>query len=194
MFARSGFPFSVLSEMSVNVEKSAKKLRHEDGQAGPCLDVYWLESTGREEPIRTREASLTYRQDAVPNDLIFSLNTRPWTLPQAEAMQNAAEILAKHDIPKGKWHQLLDGLKDGDPLASFHFRRWLQHLTLEQQECIRSVTDLLEPVRLWDTESEPWVATLLNGAERKITPLFELHQLREMLDAGANSSEELQSV
>jgi len=182
IFARSGFPFSVLSEMSNSVEKSAKRLRKQTGQTEPCLDVYWLESTGREEPIHSREESLTYQVGIEPNGAIYSLNTRPWTLSQAEAMRKGAELFAKHDIPRGKWHQLLAGLKDGEPLASAHYQRWLQHLTKGQRDCMEKVViELLQPVGLWNNATKPWVETTAAGKLRNVTPLLELHQLREML-------------
>jgi hypothetical protein len=186
VFARSGFPFSVLSEMSVIVERSAKALRKQGGQTEPCLDVYWLESTGREDPIQARKEALTYRAGSASTDPIYSLNTRPWTLPQAAAMQKAAELLAEHDIPRGKWHQLLAGLKGGDPQAAFHYKSWLQHLGEEQKDCMKKVAQLLEPVQLWNFASEPWVR---NSENWLVTPLMELHQLREMLSGDRKATE-----
>jgi hypothetical protein len=167
--------------MSVLVEKSAKKRRREQYQTKPCLDVYWLESTGREDPIQAREESLTYREEPVDGSQVYSLNTRPWTLAEAEAMQEAAKQLAKEEIPRGKWHQLLAGLKYGEPQSGFHYRRWLQHLTKNQRSCItEKVAPGLSAVRLWSSKSAPWVERFVDGTRRMVCPLLELHQLREM--------------
>jgi hypothetical protein len=178
VFARAGFPFSVLSEISVDIEKSAKSLRRQEHISEPCLDLYWLESTGREEPLPARKKSLTYQSE----NKRYSFITSPWTLPQAKAMWDGAKELMK--IPRGKWHQLLAGLKAGEPLASFHYQRWLQHLPAEQQKAFVKVTKRLALEGLWpkDEGAAPWVEVGTKDSPRLAAPLLELHQLREMFD------------
>jgi hypothetical protein len=175
VFARSGFPFSVLSDMSVALEKSAKNLRNGLSNPQPCLDVYWLESTAREDPLVARESSLTYTHDSQH----YSLNTRPWTLEQTEAMWKAAQALA---VPRSKWHQLLAGLWSGEPLASFHYQRWMQHLSGPQLKSRVDATNELSRVGFWNQETAPWLEDMIGDLTYHRTPLLELHQLREMLD------------
>ena len=174
LYARAGFPFSVLSELSVEVEQSAKKLRKSTGITDPCLDVYWLESTGRESAISSRDAQLSYKI----GETIYSLNTRPWTLTQAIAMHKAAAQIG--DIPRGKWHQLLEGLWQGKPVGRFHYGRWLHHLSGQQRNRMSEATKLLTECgkALWNDSDAPWVEAY--SPPRLITPLLELHQLHEM--------------
>jgi hypothetical protein len=139
-----------------------------------------------------REEALTYEvTQADGSQETYSLITRPWTLTQAKAMLDAAELLVKHDIPKGKWHQLLAGLKDGEPMASHHFEWWLQHLSKDQSKVIDGedgVADILEHAGLWNSQTRPWV-TRPGVDARKVSPLLELHQLREMLSSGDGGEE-----
>jgi hypothetical protein len=169
LYARAGFPFSVLSQMSAELEHSAKNLRKDLSDS--CLDVYWLGSTARESAIQSRKRHLSYKIDTE----VYSLNTRPWTISQAEAMHKAAAAIG--GIPRGKWHQLLEGLKSGEPIASFHYQRWLQHLGGDHQRPFGDAIDFLTKCDppLWSELNAPWVAQ--DG--RRITPLLELHQLRE---------------
>ncbi len=175
VFARAGFPFSVLSELSVEVEHSAKELRKSPGIDEPCLDVYWLESTGRESAMDARKEGLMFCVGDPPDGAVYSFITRPWTLTQADAMWRAATEIA--EIPRSKWHQLLEGLHQGDPFGTFHYRRWLQHLGAAEQARMGRATAMLQEVGLWSKELDtPW----RQKDGRSDTPLLELHQLREM--------------
>jgi hypothetical protein len=182
VFARSGFPFSVLSELSDMLEKSAKGLRKDMADPQPCLDVYWLESTARENPIIARRSTLAYESGGQT----YSLNTRPWTLQETEAMWDAARLL---QVPRGKRHQLLAGLWSGEPLASFHYQRWLQHLSSTQKVSFQAATKKLEDAGLWKFQTAPWFTRTLDGQDHLYSPLLELHELCEMAgsveDAGS---------
>jgi hypothetical protein len=180
VFARSGFPFSVLSEMSVALEHSAKKLREGLAEKQSCLDVYWLESTAREDPIAARRTSLIYEIAGKS----YSLNTRPWTLKETTAMWNAATQLK---VPRGKRHQLLAGLWSGEPLASFHFQRWMQHLSDAQRKSVLDAAKTLEDAGLWKTDTGPWFKRKLDDKDYLCSPFLELHELCEM---GAGGEDE----
>ena len=174
VFARSGYPFSVLSELSTDLEHSAKNHRASLLTPQPCLDVYWLESTAREDPIIERRNSLTYQLEGI----FYSLNTRPWTLTETEAMWKAAANL---NVPRGKRHQLLAGLRSGEPLASFHFQRWMQHLSFDQRNTVSEATKKLEEAGLWDPRTEPWITRSIDGTKYQCCPLLELHELCEIV-------------
>ena len=129
---------------------------------------------------------MTYQSD----NRIFSFITAPWTLKQTTAMWNSAELVA--NIPRGKWHQLLSGLWAGEPLASFHFQRWLQHLSAGQKEAFEKVIKVLIGAGLWPRgiEAAPWIKFHKDNREIFATPLLELHQLREMLVFSKDANQE----
>jgi len=167
LYARAAFPYSVMSQMSDSLERSAKDHRREMDLGEGCLDLHWLESTAREDVIETRNRELKFRHGGVT----FRLFTRPWSSSQAKAMLEASALVAA--IPRGKWHQLFEALRLGDAYSRFAYRDWLLHLG-EHRKPFEAATKSLRSVDLWPSgaDAEPWRTDWS-------TPLTELYLISE---------------
>lgn len=187
LFARRAYPFSVLSEISADLERSAKSFRKDssDPQHQGCIDIYWLDSSAREDPHEQRRKHDRYRHGAHS----YQLFSAPWTRAQLQAVWEAASALKSapegERIPRSKWHDILDALKLGDPLSQFAWRMWRNGLNGKQRKLLNGETAKLINAGLWssDPEKAPWIEKSVGDVEenRQVTVLHELHRVLETI-------------
>jgi hypothetical protein len=152
LFARLAYPFSVLDEIAMNLEHSAKEFRQ--GKREGCVDVYWLDSSAREAPLAQRRKHLLYWHGSIAHQLFST----PWTRTQLRAVWEAVEILRAAPrnarIPRSKWHDLLETLTLGKPLSEFAWKMWLSGLSDDQRNLLEEITSKLTKVSLWPSKQE----------------------------------------
>jgi len=184
LFARRAFPFSVLDELSRDLEHSAKEFRKSiQGDSQGCVDVYWLDSSAREDPIDQRNKSSRYAYGGALHHRFSS----PWTLGQLKAIWNAVNLLAKAKegarIPRGKWHEILGTLRFGAPVSQFAWRVWRSGLNDDQRKLIDNVSEGLKEVGLWPTDEAqaPWIRKMFVQENAFVTVLYDLHRALEAI-------------
>jgi len=186
LFARLAYPFSQLNEIVTDLEHSSKSHRATQSTSNErgCVDLYWLDSSGRESPIEQRARELRYRHGLAD---IYQLFSTPWTDDQFEAVWDSANNLLDAGIARGKWHDIQRLLRLGMPLSGLAWKMWQNDLEKTQRDKLRDALTALRAVELWPLQAEqgeePWIKKSEIGSDSSpyVTVLDELHRIIEMI-------------
>ena len=167
-FAKAGHPVHAMIEAAEWLLNSAKALRkghawkRKAAKEG-CVDWHWIESSLSETVVDARARGTAYA--APDTGDVMLLTTRPWTLCEAAAFEDAARTLrgAKPEaseppepdaatgraaenlrgVPRRKREQLEDILRRGHVLSLVAWEAWWKRLRKCEQEAVKAASDAL---------------------------------------------------
>ena len=167
VFSKQGFPMVARLDLAEELLHNAKTYRrHLEEQGCPegCLDYFWLQSSSRHSIEHARRVIADGPEE-------FSLQTRPWSLGEAEKHVNAAIKLA--GVPRRKLKQLDQLLRRGR-LAELAYGQWLKSLSNVDLTCLQSALSIID----WELK-KPWRYSARHSLRE--TALLELVELAEIL-------------
>ena len=204
-FAKAGHPAHAMAEAAKNLLDSAKSLRKAQVWGRPlpdeqvskegCLDWHWIASSLSQTVREAREKGLAYTDEA---GNVMLLTSRPWTVRQSAAFEEAARAFEK--VPRRKREQMESILRRGLALSRLAWEDWwkgLEPVSVNGTEKSGQAffRDDFKPMlpqgwQLGDdasdkTRLDPWIELHENGDTGGpgvfATPLLDLLELHDVL-------------
>ena len=166
-FAKAGHPVHAMIDAAESLLASAKTLRkgtawslrkNTDWQRPEpnegCIDWHWIESSLSETVGEARARGAAYV--APDTGDVMLLTTRPWTLTETEAFENAAAVFESgapddensRGVPRRKREQLEDILRRGHVLSLVAWEAWWNGLHPKERSAVKAMSEA--------TLSEDW--------------------------------------